>query len=51
MEMLIPKTRVYNGKKVKVWVPNPAVSREKAYKTLRKLLADAVKNKSKKASA
>jgi hypothetical protein len=51
MEMLIPKTRVFNGKKVKVLVGNPAISQEKAFKRLKTLLKEIVENKAKKASA
>ena len=49
--MLIHKTRVYNGKKVKAWVGNPKISQEKAFKQLQKLLKEIVENKAKKASA
>jgi hypothetical protein len=49
--MLIPKTRVYNGKRVKVWVGNPSISQEKAFKRLKTLLKEVVENKAKKDSA
>ena len=51
MEMLIPKTRDFNGKKVKVWVGNQNIPQEKAFKQLKKLLKEVVENKAKKASA
>ena len=49
--MLIPKTRVFNGKRVKVWVGNPKVSRQAAFKRLQCLLAKVVDEKDRKASA
>jgi hypothetical protein len=49
--MLIPETRVFKGKKVKVWVGNPDIPQEKALKQLKKLLKEVVESKAKKASA
>jgi hypothetical protein len=51
MDMLIQKTRVFNGKRVKVWVGNPKVSSDAAKKRLDTILTKIAGRKARKASA